>query len=67
MDPILSETPADLRAWLAENHATADFLRVGFYKKGSGRRSITWPESVDEAPATAGSTASARASTPRAT
>jgi uncharacterized protein YdeI (YjbR/CyaY-like superfamily) len=49
MDPIFFETPADFRAWLAENHATADHLLVGFSKKGSGRRSITWPEAVDEA------------------
>ena len=49
MDPIFFETPADFRAWLAENHASLAFLLVGFYKKGSGRRSITWPESVDEA------------------
>ena len=49
MDPIFFETPADFRAWLAENHATADHLLVGFHKKGSGRRSITWPEAVDEA------------------
>jgi uncharacterized protein YdeI (YjbR/CyaY-like superfamily) len=49
MAPTFFETPADFRAWLAENHAEAGFLWVGFYKKGSGRRSITWPESVDEA------------------
>jgi uncharacterized protein YdeI (YjbR/CyaY-like superfamily) len=49
MDPIFFETPADFRAWLAANHDTADFQWVGFYKKGSGRLSITWPESVDEA------------------
>ena len=49
MDPTFFETPADFRAWLAENHAEAGFLWVGFYKKGSGRQSITWPESVDEA------------------
>ena len=49
MDPIFFETPADFRAWLAANHATAEFLWVGFYKKGSSRPSITWPESVDEA------------------
>jgi uncharacterized protein YdeI (YjbR/CyaY-like superfamily) len=49
MDPIFFETPADFRAWLAANHATAEFLWVGFYKRGSGRPSITWPESVDEA------------------
>jgi len=41
--------PADFRAWLAANYATAAELWVGFYKKGSGRPSITWPESVDQA------------------
>ena len=42
-------TPADLRKWLAEHHTTEKELWVGFYKKGSGKPSITWPESVDEA------------------
>jgi len=41
-------TPADFRAWLEANHATADELWVGLYKKTSGRPSITWPEAVDE-------------------
>ncbi|WP_165073091.1 YdeI/OmpD-associated family protein [Paludisphaera rhizosphaerae] len=49
MDPIFFETPAAFRAWLAEHHATADFLWVGFHRKGSQRDGITWPESVDEA------------------
>ena len=49
MEPTFFETPADFRAWLAKNHATAALLLVGFYKKGTGRPSITWPESVDEA------------------
>jgi uncharacterized protein YdeI (YjbR/CyaY-like superfamily) len=49
MDPVFFETPADFRAWLAANGATAEFLWVGFYKKGAGRPSLTWPESVDEA------------------
>jgi len=35
--------------WLAKNHAKLDELWVGFYKKDSGKPSITWPESVDEA------------------
>ena len=48
-NPTYFETPADFRAWLAANHATADELWVGFYKKSSGRLSITWPESVDQA------------------
>jgi uncharacterized protein YdeI (YjbR/CyaY-like superfamily) len=49
MDPIFFETPVEFRAWLAANHATAACLLVGFHKKGSGRPSITWPESVDVA------------------
>ena len=50
MEPITYfETPAAMRAWLKKNHRTAKELWVGFYKKGSGRPSITWPESVDEA------------------
>lgn len=49
MNPIFFETPADFRAWLATNHVTADHVWVGFYKKGSGRKSMTWPEAVDEA------------------
>lgn len=42
-------TPAALEAWLAEHHASARELWVGYYKKDSGHPSITWPESVDEA------------------
>ena len=40
--------PADFRKWLAKNHAIATELWVGFYKRDSGKPSITWPESVDE-------------------
>jgi uncharacterized protein YdeI (YjbR/CyaY-like superfamily) len=40
---------ADFRAWLEKNHDKVPELLVGFYKKGSGKPSITWPESVDEA------------------
>jgi uncharacterized protein YdeI (YjbR/CyaY-like superfamily) len=43
------KTPSAFRKWLAVNHAKAKELQVGFYKKGSGKPSITWPESVDEA------------------
>ena len=42
-------TPALFRAWLEAHHATETELLVGFHKKGSGRASITWPQSVDEA------------------
>lgn len=43
------KSPADFRAWLEQHHATAPELWVGYYKKDSGKPSITWPESVDEA------------------
>lgn len=42
-------TPTEFRAWLAQHHATADELWVGLHKRSSGRPSITWPESIDEA------------------
>ncbi|MBZ0288379.1 MAG: YdeI/OmpD-associated family protein [Anaerolineae bacterium] len=47
--PTFFPTPADWRAWLAENHDKESELLVGFYKKDSGKPSITWPESVDQA------------------
>jgi len=47
--PTFFATPAEFRAWLEEHHAAETELLVGFYKKGSGKPSITWPESVDEA------------------
>lgn len=37
------------RAWLEVNAASAGELLVGFHKVGSGRPSLSWPESVDEA------------------
>lgn len=43
------KSPRDFRKWLEKNHASTGELLVGFYKKGSGIPSITWPESVDEA------------------
>jgi len=47
--PRFFATPADWRQWLAENHDQMTELWVGYYKKGSGQPSITWPESVAEA------------------
>lgn len=41
--------PADWRKWLERNHDKERELWVGFYKKGTGKPSITWPESVDQA------------------
>jgi uncharacterized protein YdeI (YjbR/CyaY-like superfamily) len=49
MEPTFFATPEDFRAWLQAHHDKESELLVGFYKKGSGKPSITWPESVDEA------------------
>jgi len=47
--PTFFATPDEFRAWLEAHHGTETELVVGFHKKGSGRPSITWPESVDQA------------------
>jgi len=41
--------PEDFRKWLEAHHGNISELWVGFYKRNTGRPSITWPESVDEA------------------
>ena len=49
MEPVFFEGPEAFRTWLEAHHASTDELWVGFHKKGTGRPSMTWPESVDEA------------------
>ncbi len=49
MKPHFFPKPSDFRKWLRKNHTSERKLWVGYYKKGTGRPSITWPESVDEA------------------
>lgn len=49
MEPIFFPTPEDLRRWFEQNHQTEKELRVGYYKKATGKPSITWEESVDQA------------------
>ncbi len=41
--------PAEFRRWLEKNHRTARELLVGYYKKQTGKPTMTWPESVAEA------------------
>ncbi len=49
MTPIFFTKQADFRKWLQKNHEKESELLVGFYKVGSGKPSMTWPQSVDEA------------------
>lgn len=47
--PKFFATPEDFRTWLIANHERQTELLVGFYKVGSGKPSMTWSQSVDEA------------------
>ena len=48
-EPTFFLTEADFRRWLEANHETAPELLVGFWKKGSGKPSIDWPQARDQA------------------
>ena len=48
-DAVYFKYQHDFRAWLEKHHKTQPELLVGFYKKGSGKANMTWPESVDQA------------------
>lgn len=48
-DPLFFKTPADFRAWLEKNHGKQEVQWVGYYKVATGRESIRWEESVEEA------------------
>lgn len=46
---LFFETPEDFRHWLMANHDKVSEQWVGYYKKSTGRPSIDWPQSVDQA------------------
>ena len=43
------KTQQDLRNWFEENHDKSDELWVCYYKKSTGKESIDWDQSVEEA------------------
>ncbi len=49
MSIIFFKTQKDLRKWFEKNHKKKKELIVGFYKVSSGKHSVTWSQSVDEA------------------
>jgi uncharacterized protein YdeI (YjbR/CyaY-like superfamily) len=49
MDILYFATPVELRRWFEENHMQVRELHLGYYKKGSGKPSVTWPQSVEQA------------------
>ena len=49
MPPRFFANADELRRWFQKNHRRLEEQWVGYYKKGSGLPSVTWPESVDVA------------------
>ena len=49
MSPKFFKTPKEFRVWLQKHHATERELWVGYWKKQTGKPTMTWQESVDEA------------------
>ena len=49
VDALYFDSPAAFGAWLDEHHAAETEVLVGFWKAATGRPSLTWSESVDEA------------------
>ncbi len=43
------KTSSALRIWYKSNHKKSTELWLGFYKKDSGKASVTYPEALDEA------------------
>ena len=48
-EPVYFADAGEFRDWLARHHADSNELNVGFYKRGTGAATMTWPQSVDEA------------------
>ena len=47
--PTFFPAAEDFRAWLEKYHDKKSVLWVGYYKKGTGKPSVTWEETVDVA------------------
>jgi uncharacterized protein YdeI (YjbR/CyaY-like superfamily) len=47
--PIFFSSPQEFYDWLEEHHETETEVYVGFHKTHTGKRAMTWSESVDQA------------------
>ena len=47
--PIFFSSPREFYDWLEQNHQTADEVYLGYWKKHTGKASLTWSEAVDQA------------------
>jgi uncharacterized protein YdeI (YjbR/CyaY-like superfamily) len=48
-DPVFFASPQEFRRWLEKHHAKETELWVGYHKTKTGKPSLTWPQSVDQA------------------
>ncbi|MGP1674693.1 MAG: YdeI/OmpD-associated family protein, partial [Candidatus Limnocylindrales bacterium] len=48
-DVVFFTRPDELRAWFDANHGSADELWLGYYRKATGRPTVSWSQAVDEA------------------
>jgi len=48
-DAISFDGPAGFREWLAANHESEIEVFVGYFKKASGKQTMTWSQAVDQA------------------
>ena len=49
MKPIFFEDQLEFRKWLEINHSKEKEIIVGYHKVGTGKPSMTWSQSVDQA------------------
>jgi uncharacterized protein YdeI (YjbR/CyaY-like superfamily) len=48
-DAIFFDGPGAFREWLEANHESATEVFVGYYKKATGKQTMTWSQAVDQA------------------
>ena len=48
-EPIFFDGPEHFREWLEAHHDTEDEVHVGFWKKATGKQTMTWSQAVDQA------------------
>jgi uncharacterized protein YdeI (YjbR/CyaY-like superfamily) len=48
-EAIFFASPTEFRSWLEEHHETEPEIWVGYWKKATGKPTLTWSEAVDEA------------------
>jgi uncharacterized protein YdeI (YjbR/CyaY-like superfamily) len=48
-DGVYFSSPEEFRSWLEEHHETETEVWVGYWKKATGKPSLTWSQAVDQA------------------